>query len=162
MKTIEPSSEQTQRFVELAREYCQWSEARPGSAEEEMATAARLLAKLYATILELPFEPAGTDLEFETMTHDAWQKIYQRFGSMPFTQYRDIDDPFDMQSASVNAGDIADDLADIYRDMKDGLSLWDHNHTREAVCYWEESFRIHWGQHAIDALKALHWRRHNC
>jgi hypothetical protein len=48
---------------------------------------------------------------------------------------------------------LADDIADIYRDMKDGLNERD---TRDMNFEWRLGFYSHWGNHATGALKAIH------
>ena len=49
----------------------------------------------------------------------------------------------------------ADDLADIYRDLKEGLELYEAGHVAEALWEWSQSFNTHWGRHASSALHAL-------
>jgi hypothetical protein len=51
---------------------------------------------------------------------------------------------------------VADDLADIYRDIKNGLWLHENRHSTEAIWEWKHSFNTHWGRHAVGALHALH------
>lgn len=53
-------------------------------------------------------------------------------------------------------GDLADDLADVYRDLKPGLVLYEGGHIDEAVWHWNFHFNIHWGRHAAEALYAMH------
>ena len=48
---------------------------------------------------------------------------------------------------------LADDIADIHRDLKGGLNEQD---TRDMIFEWRCSFYSHWGSHAIGALKAVH------
>lgn len=59
--------------------------------------------------------------------------------------------------------DLADDIADIYRDLSEGLALFDNGHT--AAAQWELAFSFHghWGRHAASAISALHcWHADNC
>jgi hypothetical protein len=52
-----------------------------------------------------------------------------------------------------------DDLADIYRDLKDGLNLWDsntHDAQREASWKWRTNYEIHWGTHLARATQTIH------
>ncbi len=52
---------------------------------------------------------------------------------------------------------LADDLADVYRDLKKGLDAFgrsdDNDH--RAVEDWKLFFVIHWGDHCASALRAL-------
>lgn len=62
---------------------------------------------------------------------------------------------FDVESR-VGAGDLSDDLLDIYRDVKRGLELWSGGHRATAVWHWRLLLQSHWGTHAVGALRALH------
>jgi len=58
------------------------------------------------------------------------------------------------------SGSLADDLADIYYDVKQGLELFDtaaaHDPAAEAIHFWKRSYRLHWGQHLVDAERHLY------
>ena len=58
---------------------------------------------------------------------------------------------------------LADDIADIYRDLKEGLVLSEtHQAPPENIIWnWRVLFYSHWGKHAMDALLAIHFRRQN-
>lgn len=67
-------------------------------------------------------------------------------------------DPLDVGSSETSLGDLADDLADIWRDVKSGLELFDADEVEAAAFEWHHSFTIHWGSHAANALSILqHW-----
>jgi len=53
---------------------------------------------------------------------------------------------------------LSDDIADIYRDMKEGLLLVGRSagDAEEAVWDWQLGFSCHWGHHAICALQTIH------
>jgi hypothetical protein len=57
-------------------------------------------------------------------------------------------------------GTLADDVADIYRDLKEGLLLRQRHEVRpeEIIWNWRLLYYSHWGKHAIDALRAIHFR----
>lgn len=64
---------------------------------------------------------------------------------------------------SAEAESFADGLADIYRDLRWGLSKWNNpgaNDRVEAVALWNYSFRKHWGTHALDVIRAIHALSH--
>lgn len=62
-----------------------------------------------------------------------------------------------MDSEAIH-GSLADDLADIYRDLKEGLTLTSVKEypSRGIVFEWQYSFETHWGKHAINAIAVLH------
>jgi hypothetical protein len=56
--------------------------------------------------------------------------------------------------AEVMTGSLADDLTDIYCELKHGLRLIDSD-PRRALRGWREGFEDHWGQHLTDAQRHL-------
>jgi Domain of unknown function (DUF5063) len=65
-------------------------------------------------------------------------------------------DPYESGATPV-MGSLADDAADIYRDLRGGLSLIDVDGGLDnAVWEWQFGFEYHWGVHAASALYALH------
>jgi len=58
------------------------------------------------------------------------------------------------------SGSLADDIADIYRDLKKGLELKETypRQPEAAIWQWRFGFYSHWGKHAMDALLAIHSR----
>ncbi len=91
-----------------------------------------------------------------SITYDDWKRIHARFASMPFQYYESRQDPFDLGDHEHEVGDLADDLADIWRDLKRGLELYDSNERVTAAAEWKFGFEAHWGRHATAALYALH------
>lgn len=73
--------------------------------------------------------------------------------------YFDPSEPRDCEERPM-LHSLADDLADIYRDLKPGLRAWEAGHDRylETIVYnWKTpSFGIDWGLHAVSAMRALH------
>jgi hypothetical protein len=54
---------------------------------------------------------------------------------------------------------IADDVADVWRDVKRGLLALGEGHRPDDVTWqWRFDFYSHWGRHATEALRALHAR----
>jgi hypothetical protein len=55
-------------------------------------------------------------------------------------------------------GSLADDIADVYGDLKESLSLMDKNAiiAEVAIWNWRLLFYSHWGDHALSALRAIH------
>ncbi len=141
-------------FVEVARTYCTWAEGPPASPEQEARVALGLLVRLYGLALELP-ELSG-DQEAKCIDHSEWQKMFRRFDVLPFNYYNRVFNPLPVSSEAPGVGDLADDLADIWRDLRPGLKLLDEGHVDAAVWAWRNSFSMHWGRHATGAIQALH------
>jgi len=71
--------------------------------------------------------------------------------------YWEIYDPYEDEKPVC--GSLADDFADIYRDLTAGIVLYQRasrESVQEAVWQWKFGFETHWGRHAVDSLRALH------
>lgn len=109
-----------EQFAEIARRYCAWSEGKLNEPKQEMQYARQILAELHLAALKLPELGCGGDREAVEISHDEWLNIYQKFALLPVTGYWDVIDPLEETEPVFNS--LADDLADIYRDLKNGLS----------------------------------------
>lgn len=145
-------------FCEAAAAFCDWARNDAmGADANEARIALRLLVDLYAAALRLPASPpCGEDVEAVEMSQGEWKQLIARMGSLPFSYYGVVYEPHAVPLGDPVMGHLADDLADIYRDIKDGLSLWTAGYQVEAVWHWKFQFRYHWGRHAADAIRALH------
>jgi hypothetical protein len=54
------------------------------------------------------------------------------------------------------SGSLADDLTDIYFDLQHGLELLDEAWPQNAAQIWQSTYRVHWGQHLVDAERHLY------
>jgi hypothetical protein len=142
-------------FAVVVRSFCDWTEADRSTQTgyAVMLLARRHLASLYASAIDLPeidCEPVD-----DVLTHEDYKQTYHRFDSLPVGYYGRACDPLDLTSGETSLGDLADDLADIWRDLKEGLLLFDGGHRDAAAASWQESFTIHWGNHAANALAVI-------
>lgn len=142
-------------FIAAVRAYCEWVDSEPRASEEEARLALRLLSRLYYEGLLLPPGDCGGDICGRRITDDEWMRKHRRFASMPFQYYQDYFQPTDLDESPA-MGDVADDLADIYRDVAAALSLYDAGYIVEALWEFRNSFRTHWGRHAVGAINAIH------
>lgn len=144
-------------FSSTVRDFCSWVESAPASEIDEAKKAMKLLAALYHQALNLSASDTEEDIEAERISDDEWKKVYKRLGALPFNYYISVFNPSKMdEEKSQTMGDLADDLADIYRDLKAGQDLYNKGHANEAAWEWKLHFNIHWGRHATSALHALH------
>ncbi len=64
---------------------------------------------------------------------------------------------FDASPEEIHmSGSLADDLTDIYFDLQHGLQLLDEAWPQQAAQVWQSSYRLHWGQHLVDAERHLY------
>jgi hypothetical protein len=142
------------RFAHAARAFIAWAES-AGAADPnaESVFARRSVAALIAAAIELP---GGTpDTEAPGLPDEEYQRIYKRFGALPFNYYSECFNPLVVPPEEPVVADLADDLADIWRDVKGGLLLYESGSPEAAAWHWSNHYTFHWGHHATAALYAL-------
>ena len=142
------------RFADVARRYCAWAEGELTDSQEAIRRTRLLLAQLHLAAVQLPALGIGKDTEATSISQDEWTRLYHKFGSLPVTNYSDVFNPLKEETPVMNS--LADDLADIYRDLKAGLSLFETNHPIDAAWEWRFGFQTHWGHHLVGAQRAIH------
>ncbi len=143
---------ETAAFVDQAHQFCDFIERASAFPLVDRLTAARVrLLALYQAGCALPQlePPEGFDAGPSPDRPDGWA------GFDRFDVYWEVFDPY-VDEAPV-AGSLSDDLLDTYADVRRGLDLWKSKAPRAAAIWeWQVGFETHWGDHAIDALRALH------
>ena len=145
-------------FAGIARKFCSWATGEDGS-EMSAAKALREVSGLYdaALCLPRPFTKAmGDDVAEVDVPPASLELVSRRAAALPLQIYWEIFDPIQQPPDEPVAGSIADDLVDIYRDVACGLILYDAGDHAVAIWGWGFNFRIHWGEHATGAIRALH------
>lgn len=139
-------------FVDQARQFCDFVEkASDYRLLPRLSGARQRLLELYRTGSALPQvePPEGIDAGPNPKKPKSW------VGFDKFEFYWEVFDPF-VDEAPVT-GSLSDDLLDVYFDLRRGLDLWDKDVPKAAAIWeWRFHFDAHWGDHAIDALRALH------
>jgi hypothetical protein len=174
-----------ERFAQLAAAYCVLIErASELPADTILHEAHWRLPELYSAALRLPDvwtlkldaseseEADDEEAEAEgpaegvgaytpdpdTISTEEWMRLWRALGAQlgDRTHYREMFAPYDFEDAEPVVGDLADDLADIYRDLLRGLAKWRRGEAEEAAWVWQFHFAAHWGEHTTSALRALH------
>jgi hypothetical protein len=144
-------------FELLARRYCAWVESSDELDRDRfLEELERHLAALYLAAIDLPTGDADGPDAPPSMTNEEWQalsrRISEKLGDADY--YRLIFDPY--QADPPVTASLADDVADIYRDLRGGFALLEAGGTRDgAVWEWRFGFDSHWGRHAAHALYAV-------
>jgi len=125
---------------------------------------------LYAAGLALSQLPMAevSDREDESegrMSMEQWKELYNRLsaflGEKKWYATVDFETQWTHQPQESLYGDLADDLADIYRDVMPGLRRWSSagdEYLGNIVWDWQFHFAAHWGgDHASVALGYLHY-----
>lgn len=139
-------------FVAEARQFCDFIERASSFALSDRLRGTRLrLLALYEAGCALPHvePPEGFDAGPNAARPEGWP------GFEKFETYWEIFDPY--VDGSPVVGSLSDDLLDVYFDVRRGLDLWKSQAPRAAAIWeWRFHFDTHWGDHAVDALRALH------
>jgi len=132
----------------------------------------RVLPELIGEAIRLPaIELSGNDDQAEPagrpgppkslrQRHQQWEHLYnllkEKLGD--WNLYWQVFDPTKDKEAIY--GSLADDIADIYGDLKKGHDLKEKHQAmpENAIWMWRFSFHSHWGKHAIEALGVIHCR----
>jgi hypothetical protein len=160
MKAGEKRQIREAEFAKVAGKFCRLIEGhRAMSREAFQEVVLRNLSLLYAVALQLRSSSKTSDLQAQRMTHAQWEQLFKSLGRKLGThqRYWVVFNPQAEEKPLV--GNLADDLADIYRDLKPGLLAFARGRTREraaAVWAWHVSFLQHWGHHAASAIRVLH------
>jgi hypothetical protein len=118
------------------------------------------VVRLYAAALDLPWlwstghegpEPS------ERLPQSEWKRAYDGTRRLPVDLYIDVYNPTSEPSEEPVTGSVSDDLADIYRDVADGLRIYERGDHTEAAWQWSFGLHSHWGAHATSAIRVLHW-----
>lgn len=149
------------RFADAAAAFARWLLA----GEDQEADAARggliRLLELYRAGIELP--PGSSSAmddrpSVERVGDEEWRKAYDATRRLPIDYYSEVFDPTEVPAEDRPViGSVADDLADIYRDVVTGLRAYEKGDRVGAIWEWSFHLQVHWGAHATGAIRALHW-----
>lgn len=114
--------------------------------KRQLVALAKATAELYSAALPLELCEASDDLPETTF---AVPSVTVAGGDV----YWEVFDPYE-EEAPV-CGSLTDDIRDIYRDVVVGLLLYDQGALSDAQWTWASLRQQHWGDHAVDALRAL-------
>ena len=147
-------SDNIKQFSTIVERYCTWAEQPGSDAADDIIVARQLLAELHLAVLLLTDIGCGEDIDDNIVSFEEWRTVLNRFQELPVQLYWDIFNPLEEESPVLNS--LSDDLADIYRDIKEGLILYNRGMIIEAVWEWRFNFQIHWGAHLTGAQRAIH------
>ena len=150
-------------FAQTADRYCEMVQGREGNSAEELLRALHtLIPELYFRASLLPeLEPESEQLLPPAMTDEEWQQLYRALGTTlgNYNSYWEVFDPIEVTRRDPIRTSLADDLADIYRDLKGGLiaaTAANGSIPTDVIWHWRYRFTSHWGQHAMSAMRAIH------
>lgn len=168
----------TTDFLNAARQFVTLLENGDLSQETFYKQSHKALSEVYRAALELETVDliySGPDSEFKEINKDKLREqninLISNLGKDCF--YWEVFDPtyteedgkpeqgWKITDKEPTQGWLVDDFADIYADLKQELIKIDQIGTDEAIedALWQLKFGFnhHWGNHCIDAIRALHY-----
>lgn len=150
-------------FVTVAAEYCKFVENTYRFSKRDFLNKAhKIFPLLYLKATLLPkFQSVFDDENEKFVSEEEWDFIHESVKKkLGFhNEYREVYDPLTHEQVEQSTASIADNLADIYQDIKNFISLY-HVGSEEIMndALWEcqVNFEEFWGQKLVNALKAVH------
>ena len=143
-----------EQFISLSREYILTIESLSDKTMPHafLTKCLPLLIQIYTHGIKLPnVEPDNNDVSKEDYPSPVLSiaKVLEKYDL-----YNKVFDPtFD---ENIITSTISDDLADIYRDLKDPLLDYDNERKNNAIWSWKFNIQGHCGNHIVDALRVIH------
>jgi hypothetical protein len=148
-------SENLSEMVDVAVDYCRLIDAATSRPDNWLEALYLLMPRLHAAVTALnacdsgDVPPVETDLDARFELYSRLRKVLGERDSYWLE--------FDAAPEEVHmSGSLADDLTDIYFDLRYGLDLLDEVWPQRAAQAWRSSYRMHWGQHLVDAERHLY------
>ena len=147
-------------FYTTAKRYCRFLREwviDPRSTPELIA----ILMDLYLYAMKLPSGDAIVPEESDKGSEKADLGEGMPFASRvkfdpgyPSLYYGRLD-PFDDSRKNIQLS-LAVDLGDIYDDLEPGIIMYENDKKAWATSAWKKDFELHWGRHAVNAIRVLH------
>ena len=145
----------TDELLDLARRYCRVIESLEEGNRRSLAQLNEILPQLHAAMTavgpqqeEVIDDSVDLDQRFELFS-----RLHRLLGDLD-AYWMEYDVTPDRQEMS---GSLADDLTDIYCELKHGLKrLDDSDDAGRTLGSWRTGFCKHWGQHVVDAERHLY------
>ena len=148
-------TETLSEMVGVAENYCQLIERTGWGQGDWLEDLFSLMPRLHLAVTALTAYDHG-ELPLPAVDLDQRFELYSRLRNA----LGDRDSywlEFDASPEEIHrSGSLADDLTDIYFDLQHGLHLLDEAWPQQAAQAWQSSYRIHWGQHLVDAERHLY------
>jgi hypothetical protein len=151
-----------EEFKSIAAQFCALEDASNLTDRNDFLTELYLiLPDLIKGAARLPEESYDNDLGEDDFAPEPptrvpvpeWKNLYEglKVKLAPNDMYWIVPDCWDNKESQGES--LADDIADIYRDLKKGIG---EKELDDMVYIWRLNFYHHWGDHAVCALKAIH------
>ena len=149
--------EKNKELLKVAAEYCSLIEQVDDNEQDIFPSLIRILPRLHAS-MQAFVDNKEADCDIQDADLDARFELFSRLRQL----LGDRDGywlEFDVRSnEECKSGSLADDLTDIYCELKSGLLSLEENTKDQdaAIDDWRCGFKVHWGKHLVDAEKHLY------
>ena len=166
-----------EHFATTAEQYIAFIDSFANARPKNLYTTLEsLLADLHASILPIVAEmndPEQPELEAIDMSHEQWKTVAYLISERVAPEIKQLFEWHNQgkslkklhhESPAMRVDGLFDDLADIYRDLHTGLTLWKLNTPEskiEASWQWRYNYDIHWGNHLFQAATTIHEARYH-
>jgi hypothetical protein len=148
-------TETLSEMVGVAERYCKLIEGLADDSDQWLESLYTLMPRLHSAVTLLnaydsgdtPISGVDLDERFEL-----YSRLRKRLGKRDSYWLEFDAAPEEMHMS----GSLADDLTDIYFDLQHGLELMAQAWPHRAAQVWQSSYRLHWGQHLVDAERHLY------
>lgn len=146
----------TDQLLAIARQYCAVIETLEEGGRAQLARLNELLPRLHAamTLIGPTVEETGLDPSIDLdQRFELFSRLHRLLGDLdPYWMEYDV-----TPDGQEMSGSLADDLTDIYCELKNGLARLERSADagRTLDC-WRTGFCKHWGQHVVDAERHLY------
>ena len=155
-------------FVTVAAEYCAFIERSRGSEKRTFVdTALKILPLLYLKAALIPeCEQMGDDELEVFVTEEDYEMVRMSIAGILGAQddYLEVFLPDMAYSDTPIKKCISEDLADIYQDLKDFISVFQlglNMTMNDSLCICKDHFAEFWGQRLVNTMRALHDIKYN-
>ncbi|MFV0417861.1 MAG: DUF5063 domain-containing protein [Dysgonomonas sp.] len=150
-------------FVTVAVQYCAYLESFEETTESELTDKlTKILPLLYLKATLVPETDTINDEDPEiSVTEDDYNYITSRLYNIFLNNdaYLEVFLQDMKYSETPIAASISEDLADIYQDLKNFITIFERGITEnmnDALYVCTENFKAYWGQKLVNVLRALH------
>jgi len=148
------------KFQGLAETYCELIDSHKTMSKPLfLGKCLAILSRLSAAGVQLPEFDCDEELYEKDMEKDGeeWERMFddlsKKLGKMD--KFQVVFDPY--QDRKSVTGSLADALADVYQDLKNGISALNNGASISNVGWqWRFDFWNHWGRHATEATAAIY------
>jgi len=156
-------------FVTVANEYCNFVENASGLTNREMVDKSlKLMSLIYLKASLLPeIKPLFDDEDVEKFVKEEdWKFIHETIASKlgKNDAYLELVESQGYESEEIVRLSIGEQMADVYQDIKDFITLYrlgSYRNMVESIRECKISYEEYWGTKLLSAQKALHFLKNS-